>query len=127
MTWQSEAACVQPGLSSAELDEMFFGAYQEAAVALCRACPVADACLEDALRSLVSDDHGVRGGYTAEQRRSMRREGQVRDRTAPCVDCGSPVESPALTGRPRSVCDSCRPKAGARRASLYRERKGAAA
>jgi len=41
------------------------------AKAVCRRCPVADACLDDALASRVQD--GIRGGLTAAERASLRR------------------------------------------------------
>lgn len=41
---------------------------------ICRACPVAQTCLEDELRLPATRQHGVRGGKTARERIKMLRE-----------------------------------------------------
>lgn len=44
----------------------------EAAVAICRSCPVTDTCLQYALES--NQDSGVWGGYPEDERRTLRRQ-----------------------------------------------------
>jgi WhiB family redox-sensing transcriptional regulator len=66
--WRRQAACRHAD------PDLFFpkvGDHQTAAgaVAVCRSCPVIDACLRDALAS--GEHHGIRGGLTAIQRRKM--------------------------------------------------------
>jgi WhiB family redox-sensing transcriptional regulator len=66
MTWRTRGVCqsVDP--------EVFFPAPSEpadAAIALCRTCPVQGSCLAWALQA--GDLHGVWGGTTARERRAM--------------------------------------------------------
>jgi WhiB family redox-sensing transcriptional regulator len=49
-----------------------------AAAAYCRTCPVKNECLEDALNT--HDNHGVRGGLTAEQRTGLRKRMRAKER-----------------------------------------------
>ena len=73
MNWRDDAAC----LTSAR--DLFFpvGSAGPASIQVqeakqvCARCPVRDACLEWALESHV--DHGVWGGLSEEERRSMKR------------------------------------------------------
>lgn len=61
--WRQDAACRGADLS------VFFpdpGVPPIAAAAVCHACPVRAACLEEALR--LKDVHGFRGGTTGEER-----------------------------------------------------------
>jgi WhiB family redox-sensing transcriptional regulator len=67
--WQQDAACVQ----HREVD--FFPARGESvrdAKAVCACCPVRVQCLDFALRLKVA--HGVWGGLSERERRSLRRE-----------------------------------------------------
>lgn len=48
------------------------GAREAAAIAFCQACPVRVDCFEDALADTPSQQHGVRGGATADERRRER-------------------------------------------------------
>ena len=48
----------------------------EAAIAMCRSCPVLKQCLEYALRHPESTEHGIWGGTTAAQRRRTLRLGE---------------------------------------------------
>lgn len=72
-TWQHRAACLT------EDPELFFPVgttgpalwQAEEAKAVCRRCPVLGPCLAWALESRV--EHGVWGGRTEEERRSLRR------------------------------------------------------
>lgn len=67
--WRDAAAC-----AGAETDVFFphpkSGSDYREALAFCGRCPVADACLTDALlmERNNSDRHGMRGGLTPEQR-----------------------------------------------------------
>jgi WhiB family redox-sensing transcriptional regulator len=77
MNWDAEAACqsVEP--------EVFFPEPQNAAEAaaatvVCRGCPVRTQCLEFALSARL--DHGVWGGLTETERRSLRRSRQRKAR-----------------------------------------------
>lgn len=49
------------------------GESPDAALTVCRSCPVRRPCLDAALSVPVHDDHGVLGGHTAKQRSKMRR------------------------------------------------------
>jgi WhiB family redox-sensing transcriptional regulator len=67
--WQQDAACVQ------HRDVDFFPARGESvrdAKAVCASCPVRVDCLDFALRLKVA--HGVWGGLSERERRSLRRE-----------------------------------------------------
>ena len=69
-TWQQHAACVN---CAGEVD--FFPARGESvrdAKAICAVCPVKRECLDFALRLKVA--HGVWGGLSERERRSLRRE-----------------------------------------------------
>lgn len=69
-SWHTDAACL------GEPTEVFFpgrGQSTAAALALCRRCPVADACLAEALDD-PDLEHGIRGGLTAPERRRLRVE-----------------------------------------------------
>ncbi len=76
MNWDIEAGCqsVDP--------EVFFPDRPSdralAAKAICRGCPVRTQCLEFALSARL--DHGVWGGLTEVERRSLRRSRQRRAR-----------------------------------------------
>lgn len=85
-SWRDDAACL-----TADPD-MFFPepadhASAAAAVAVCQTCPVADACLQDALET--GEQHGIRGGLTprhrarlaTERRRGNRRTARNHHRT----------------------------------------------
>jgi WhiB family transcriptional regulator, redox-sensing transcriptional regulator len=57
------------------------------ALALCAACPIREQCLNDALRFPATEQHGVAGGLTSEQRRAeirnrRRREARRSERAA---------------------------------------------
>lgn len=76
MTWDDEASCrsVDP--------EVFFPArpsdHATVAKMICRGCPVQAQCLEFALAARL--DHGVWGGMTEIERRSLRRSRQRKAR-----------------------------------------------
>ena len=76
MNWDIEAGCqsIDP--------EVFFpdrpSDHAAAAKAICRGCPVRKQCLEFALDARL--DHGVWGGLTEVERRSLRRSRQRRAR-----------------------------------------------
>lgn len=76
MNWDAEASCqaIDP--------DVFFpdrpSDAGEAAKAICRGCPVRTPCLEFALSARL--DHGVWGGLTEVERRSLRRSRQRRAR-----------------------------------------------
>lgn len=75
--WRRRAACRHLGT------DMFFPPGEsdrptiDAAVAVCRSCPVSDACLDYSLRT--NQQMGIWGGLTARQRRSLRRKMRRRD------------------------------------------------
>lgn len=70
LPWRAAAACrgrpIEPFFST-DPDE------QLAAISSCRRCPVRVECLIFALSLGPADRHGVMGGTTARERRSMRR------------------------------------------------------
>jgi WhiB family redox-sensing transcriptional regulator len=76
--WRAKAACL--GMDS----ELFFPVattgpaleQTERAKAVCRRCPVLNACLEWALET--KQDAGVWGGLTEDERRTLRRSRQRR-------------------------------------------------
>ncbi len=71
--WRSEAACIAVetdtffpvGLTGEALDQT------QLAKRVCASCPVRELCLEFALRT--NQDHGIWGGHTEEERRTIRR------------------------------------------------------
>ncbi|TFD74705.1 WhiB family transcriptional regulator [Cryobacterium fucosi] len=65
--WEADAACV-----GQDPDVFFTGSDEKAAVAVCASCPVRAECLALALRK--GFEFGVFGGYTATQRKTMRRK-----------------------------------------------------
>ncbi len=72
--WRDRAACAAPGVDP----ELFFpdrGEHGKAARAkrICAGCPVRGACLADALAVSGSEDYGIRGGTTREERRWPRK------------------------------------------------------
>lgn len=66
VNWFARAAC------AGEPDWWFVPAKYADAIEICETCPVRQECLEDALTLQISDDHGIRGGLTPEQRRGLR-------------------------------------------------------
>lgn len=67
MTWREQALCAQvdPALFDPDLGKKT----RTVAVGVCRACPVTQACLDDALAvETPSTCHGVRGGLSARAR-----------------------------------------------------------
>lgn len=86
-SWQREARCASTGISSVELDRIFFSGSKgcREAKLICAGCPVREACLEDALAVESETNllrsrmiHGVRGGLTVEERKDvLRREVMV--------------------------------------------------
>lgn len=78
--WHRSAACqdADPGLfraadSDTPEDEQAREARETAALAVCAACPVTNACLNDALAVPGTRDHGIAGGMTGEERARYRR------------------------------------------------------
>lgn len=78
MSWRVEARCVEsdPALFFPEVGEMkstVIRAQTELAKQVCGRCLVRSECLEDALARPISyDEWGIRGGLTADERRSLR-------------------------------------------------------
>lgn len=74
--WREQAACV--GLDV----ELFFPPRNNGITAevraVCGRCPVRRACLIDALET--REEYGVRGGVSAEDRRTMLHRGDTRNR-----------------------------------------------
>lgn len=80
-TWLLQAACRQPGVHP---DEMFPDnneARIEHARRICAPCPVRLDCLRDAIR-VGDDQHGIRGGLKASERRAVARELRRRQQEA---------------------------------------------
>lgn len=66
MSWRDSALCAQVD------PEIWFperGESNRAALAICRACPVRQECLQNALA--FGDEYGVWGGTTSHDRRAM--------------------------------------------------------
>jgi WhiB family transcriptional regulator, redox-sensing transcriptional regulator len=82
LSWRRDAACVSVPT------ETFFpvgltgqaDSQTQLAKRVCASCPVRDCCLEFALRT--NQDHGVWGGRTEEERRTIRRSRRAAARKA---------------------------------------------
>jgi WhiB family transcriptional regulator, redox-sensing transcriptional regulator len=82
LAWRQDAACISVdtetffpiGLTGQALDQTLM------AKRVCASCPVSDCCLEFALRT--NQDHGVWGGRTEEERRTIRRSRRAAARKA---------------------------------------------
>jgi WhiB family transcriptional regulator, redox-sensing transcriptional regulator len=82
LAWRQDAACISVdtetffpiGLTGQALDQTLL------AKRVCASCPVRDCCLEFALRT--NQDHGVWGGRTEEERRTIRRSRRAAARKA---------------------------------------------
>lgn len=82
LAWRQDAACVAVatetffpiGLTGQALDQT------RMAKRVCASCPVSNCCLEFALRT--NQDHGVWGGRTEEERRTIRRSRRAAARKA---------------------------------------------
>jgi len=72
MTWRTRAACNDPAVEP----EWFFaedrGFFPVEAMRVCAGCPVRLDCLLDALKVSTSDDSGVWGGTTPNNRNEVR-------------------------------------------------------
>ena len=68
-TWHATAPCLGHHRDFYSYDQ----ASQDRAKAICARCPHTAACLDEALSLPVSQDQGVRAGYTDRQRRRMPR------------------------------------------------------
>ncbi|GAA0426410.1 WhiB family transcriptional regulator [Streptomyces luteireticuli] len=69
LSWLDLAACLGEDL------EIFFESwpgYEASAKEVCRRCPVAELCLEQAMAN--GERHGIFGGLTVEERRALRRK-----------------------------------------------------
>ena len=67
--WRTHAACIgQPPHWWDDEDPH----HTRRALTICHTCPVASACLADALRTPTYLDHGIRGGTTRDQRSQHR-------------------------------------------------------
>lgn len=71
--WTTQAACHG---SDPRLFDAVSAADAEAALRICKACPVAEACLQEALDDPENPD-GVWGGTTQLERRKLRRHGTL--------------------------------------------------
>ena len=77
MSWAEQAECKD------HPENLWFGAgpgKQERALAICNRCPVKKECLEDALATPMSNDHGTRGGTSARERDRMRAARKARSK-----------------------------------------------
>jgi WhiB family redox-sensing transcriptional regulator len=77
VNWDAEAACqsVEPDVFFPDPEGL---AEETAAKVVCRGCPVRTQCLEFALAARL--DHGVWGGLSENERRSLRRSRQRKAR-----------------------------------------------
>ena len=66
MTWRDSAACLGSTVDFFDHDQT------NQALTICHGCTVVDDCLAEALSSGGTDDHGVWGGRTKEERIRMR-------------------------------------------------------
>lgn len=98
LRWQDQAVCKE------QTDLMFREDLAGIAMAkaLCATCPVAKPCLEDALA--VYEQHGVWGGYDAEQRHHLR--GIRKAETA--AKCGTRSGYVSHRRRGQEPCQECR-------------------
>ena len=111
--WQQQALC--HGMTA-----MFFptrGEDARPARAICAGCPVKTECLDFAIDG--GDHHGVFGGTSERERRTMRR-GDM-----PARACGKSNGAAAHRRRGEAVCDECKAYNAARTAR-YRAQRGAA-
>lgn len=97
--WQASAACAEY-----PTDLFFSGDSDTEAIAVCEACPVKAECLAEALATPVRDDHGVAGGLTAAQRRTLRRRnGKTVTEPEPPEPPEPDVEEPPMTDSERAI------------------------
>jgi WhiB family redox-sensing transcriptional regulator len=71
MTWHKHAACIGTD------PNIFFPVRGDTptvkvAKAICKGCPVRIKCLTDAMQT--GEKYGIRGGFTAQERREMKRK-----------------------------------------------------
>ena len=106
--WRHRAACRD------EDPELFFPvgesgpalAQTEQAKAVCRRCPVVDACLAWAIDA--GEAHGVWGATTPEERRAVKRRKAGRPRNSPTVQpCGTPAAYRRHQRRGEKPCGPC--------------------
>ena len=101
VTWHDRAACAgaytelffDPASNYAHLREWLRNVY-------CTPCSVAAECLADAMRTPQTEDHGMRGGLTAGQRRKLPRPTQ-------CRWCGEPFYRNTEKSRYRHCSEQC--------------------
>ncbi|MEV0114642.1 WhiB family transcriptional regulator [Streptomyces sp. NPDC050844] len=100
--WQDKAECHRPAYEK-DRDLWFSDGKRgdvEYAVSICNtACPVRNACRQDALNR--GEEFGIWGGLTERERRSIRRKA-ARDRTEQRQQ--APAPEPAKTGRKPAEC-----------------------
>lgn len=118
MDWRDQAACrdADPDLWFPEP-----GQSTRPAKDICWTCPVREACLNDALD--VGEAFGIRGGYSAKERRNMRAANQ-RQRCGP----GSVAQCGTRAGYQRHIAQGTQPCSACRDATAVyaRLRRGAA-
>ena len=73
LAWLDQAACK----GKHELFHPGVGEVPTEAKAICRSCPVIGRCLEDALAQPYIEDHGVRGGYSRQERKVIRQKRRI--------------------------------------------------
>lgn len=109
--WRDYAACkgVDPDLFHPPR-----GGDHQRALRVCRACPVADHCLEYALSVNPRDDQGIWGGTSQEQRKRLRKSRGIttvtvpRDTTRQPAGCGTDAGYQRHRRNNEPVCDACR-------------------
>ena len=122
--WQDRALCV-----GADPEDFYPNpvrhdqARVDQAKAICRACSVRDACLEDALAT--GDYWGIRGGYTGEELRAIarrrNRNAKRQPRALPPIDHGTPRGWQQHHSRREEPCGPCLDAMNAKRERDRRE------
>lgn len=122
-TWRTQALC--KGRTDDMYPESGDTRALRAAEAICRECPVAEECLEEALR--IGDDNGVRAGMGPTARQRLRLQlGIPKLRDYERAPCGTVAGASGHRRRGEPTCPSCR-AADAARMVQYRERRQARA
>lgn len=106
--WTHKAACrdYDPELWFPHSDSGLNVEQIAQAKAVCAACPVRDACLDWALEHNV--EHGIWGGATERERRSIRRSRGQRDRPRVLESCGTPAAYRRHLRRGEAIDFACR-------------------
>jgi len=72
--WRLDALCAQVDPELYFPEPGAWGKLEESARQLCWECPVREICLAEVMPLEELEDYGTAGGYTAKQRREMRKQ-----------------------------------------------------